>query len=282
MKQTVKFFLTVIILLSTIFISSFNVFGNHFKSPTIIEVETTKGKIVIELYDETPIHKENFIRLVENGFYEGITFHRVIKNFMAQAGDPNSRNENFKGKLGQNSEGQTLPAEIVPKYFHKKGALAAARQGDQINPEKKSSGSQFYIVQGQKHTRNQIKQMETRINQQMENAQISNFLKMEGNEKYLKRIKNFQVLRQSDSLNMLLTQIKKMISLDGNSRFSFSEEAIKIYETIGGTPFLDNGYTVFGEVIKGIEIIDNICSVSTKEGDIPIEPISIVKMTILK
>ena len=282
MKQTVKFFLTVIILLSTIFISSFNVFGNHFKSPTIIEVETTKGKIVIELYDETPIHKENFIRLVENGFYEGITFHRVIKNFMAQAGDPNSRNENFKGKLGQNSEGQTLPAEIVPKYFHKKGALAAARQGDQINPEKKSSGSQFYIVQGQKHTRNQIKQMETRINQQMENALISNFLKMEGNEKYLKRIKNFQVLRQSDSLNMLLTQIKKMISLDGNSRFSFSEEAIKIYETIGGTPFLDNGYTVFGEVIKGIEIIDNICSVSTKEGDIPIEPISIVKMTILK
>ena len=282
MKQTVKFFLTVIILLSTIFISSFNVFGNHFKSPTIIEVETTKGKIVIELYDETPIHKENFIRLVENGFYEGITFHRVIKNFMAQAGDPNSRNENFKGKLGQNSEGQTLPAEIVPKYFHKKGALAAARQGDQINPEKKSSGSQFYIVQGQKHTRNQIKQMETRINQQMENAQISNFLKMEGNEKYLKRIKNFQALKQSDSLNMLLTQIKKMISLDGNSRFSFSEEAIKIYETIGGTPFLDNGYTVFGEVIKGIEIIDNICSVSTKEGDIPIEPISIVKMTILK
>ena len=266
------------ILISTIFISS----SNYLKNPTIIEVETTKGKIVIELYEETPIHKANFIKLVENGFYEGITFHRVIKNFMAQAGDPNSRNENFKGKLGQNSEGQTLPAEIVPKYFHKKGALAAARQGDQINPEKKSSGSQFYIVQGQKHTRNQIKQMETRINQQMENAQISNFLKMEGNEKYLKRIKNFQVLRQSDSLNMLLTQIKKMISLDGNSRFSFSEEAIKIYETIGGTPFLDNGYTVFGEVIKGIEIIDNICSVSTKEGDIPIEPISIVKMTILK
>ena len=282
MKQTVKFFLTVIILLSTIFISPFNVFGNHFKSPTIIEVETTKGKIVIELYDETPIHKANFIKLVENGFYEGITFHRVIKNFMAQAGDPNSRNENFKGKLGQNSEGKTLPAEIIPKYFHKKGALAAARQGDQINPEKKSSGSQFYIVQGQKHTRNQIKQMETRINQQMENAQIGKFLKMEGNEQYMKRIKNFQDLRLSDSLNILLTQIKKMISANGNSRFSFSEEAINIYETIGGAPFLDNGYTVFGEVINGIEIIDDICSVSTREGDIPVEPISILKMTILK
>jgi len=201
---------------------------------------------------------------------------------MAQAGDPNSRNENFKGKLGQNSEGQTLPAEIITKYFHKKGALAAARQGDQINPEKKSSGSQFYIVQGQKHTRNQIKQMETRINQQMENAQIGKFLKMEGNEQYMKRIKNFQDLRLSDSLNILLTQIKKMISANGNSRFSFSEEAINIYETIGGTPFLDNGYTVFGEVIKGIEIIDDICSVSTREGDIPVEPISILKMTILK
>ena len=278
MKQTVKFFYLLMILISAIFISSFI----YIKNPTIIEVETTKGKILIELYDETPIHKANFVKLVENGFYEGITFHRVIKNFMAQAGDPNSRNENFKGKLGQNSEGQTLPAEIITKYFHKKGALAAARQGDQINPEKKSSGSQFYIVQGQKHTRNQIKQMETRINQQMENAQIGKFLKMEGNEQYMKRIKNFQDLRLSDSLNILLTQIKKMISANGNSRFSFSEEAINIYETIGGTPFLDNGYTVFGEVIKGIEIIDDICSVSTREGDIPVEPISIIKMTILK
>ena len=278
MKQTVKFFYLLMILISVIFISSFI----YIKNPTIIEVETTKGKILIELYDETPIHKANFVKLVENGFYEGITFHRVIKNFMAQAGDPNSRNENFKGKLGQNSEGQTLPAEIITKYFHKKGALAAARQGDQINPEKKSSGSQFYIVQGQKHTRNQIKQMETRINQQMENAQIGKFLKMEGNEQYMKRIKNFQDLRLSDSLNILLTQIKKMISANGNSRFSFSEEAINIYETIGGAPFLDNGYTVFGEVINGIEIIDDICSVSTREGDIPVEPISIIKMTILK
>ena len=133
-------------------------------------METSSGKMVIKLHDETPIHRDNFLKLVKSEFYNGVTFHRVIKDFMAQAGDPNSRNPEFSGALGQNSEGETLPAEIVDGLFHKKGALAAARMGDQVNPEKRSSGSQFYIVQGKKYTRNQLTQMEMRINQQNENT----------------------------------------------------------------------------------------------------------------
>ena len=153
---------------------------------------------------------------------------------MAQAGDPNSKKDDFKGQLGQNSEGETIPAEINPKLFHKKGALAAARMGDNVNPEKKSSGSQFYIVQGRKLSLQQLAQMENRINQNQENI------------------------------------------------FSFSESAKKLYQEIGGTPFLDNGYTVFGEVTQGIEIIDKICSVKTARGDRPISAVTILSARIIK
>ena len=136
-----------------------------------IEMNTNKGVMVVCLYPETPLHKQNFMKLVNDKFYDGVLFHRVIKDFMAQAGDPNSRNPEFNGALGQNSEGETIPAEINPKLFHKKGALAAARMGDNVNPEKKSSGSQFYIVQGRKLSLQQLAQMENRINQKEKNYQ---------------------------------------------------------------------------------------------------------------
>ena len=161
-----KISITLILVLGLISFFSFNTTSDN---STHVIMETSSGKMVIKLYDETPIHRDNFLKLVKSEFYNGVTFHRVIKDFMAQAGDPNSRNPEFSGSLGQNSEGETLPAEIVDGLFHKKGALAAARMGDQVNPEKRSSGSQFYIVQGKKYTRNQLTQMEMRINQQNEN-----------------------------------------------------------------------------------------------------------------
>lgn len=205
-----------------------------------ILMTTSKGELTLKLYNETPLHRDNFIKLVNEKFYNGITFHRVIKDFMAQAGDPKSRDKSFSGQLGQTSEGETIPAEIVPELFHKKGALAAARMGDNVNPEKKSSGSQFYIVQGRKYNLNQLKQMENKINQKAPDYQH---------------------------------QLEK---------FAFSDTAKKVYQEIGGTPFLDNGYTVFGEVIQGIEVIDAICNVKTERGNKPSEPVTILSVTIMK
>lgn len=206
---------------------------NKISNEVHVEMQTSKGSIIFKLYNQTPLHRDNFIKLVEENFYDGVTFHRIIKDFMAQAGDPNSKDESFKGQLGQNSKGETIPAEFSNNLFHKKGALAAARMGDNVNPEKKSSGSQFYIVQGKKHSLKQLSQMENRINQNQENI------------------------------------------------FSFSDSAKKLYQEIGGTPFLDNGYTVFGEVIKGIEIIDKICSVETSNGNKPINNVTILSARII-
>ena len=213
---------------------------NSVPNEAIVEMVTSEGTLILKLYNETPLHRDNFKKLVESKFYDGIKFHRVINGFMAQAGDPNSKKDDFKGQLGQNSEGETIPAEINPKLFHKKGALAAARMGDNVNPEKKSSGSQFYIVQGRKISQQQLTQMESRIN---------------------KKVKNFQ---------------------HTENNFQFSDSARKIYQEIGGTPFLDNGYTVFGEVTEGIEIIDKICSVKTARGDRPISAVTILSARIIK
>ena len=228
--------------LSIVFLVLFSLFfscsviknKNNISNETKVEMQTSKGLIIFKLYNQTPLHRDNFIKLIEENFYDGVTFHRVIKDFMAQAGDPNSKDGSFKGQLGQNSEGETIPAEFSNNLFHKKGALAAARMGDNENPEKKSSGSQFYIIQGKKYSLKQLSQMENRINQNQEN------------------------------------------------KFSFSDSAKKLYQEIGGTPFLDNGYTVFGEVIKGIEIIDKICSVETSKGNRPLNNVSILSARIIK
>lgn len=269
-------------LLLNILFFTFSCTAENGVKPTIVEMQTSKGTIKIMLYEKTPLHKANFIKLVQNGFYEGVTFHRVIKDFMAQTGDPNSRNKEFNGVLGQTSEGETIPAEIVSEYFHKKGALAAARMGDNVNPEKKSSGSQFYLVQGKKYSANQLVQIEARINQQNENALIGSFLKKTENIHYVNKIKSCQQNRQTDSLNILYQEIKYLVMNEESNKFSFSEEAIKAYETVGGTPFLDNGYTVFGEIIEGLEIIDKICTVTTGPGDKPTEPITIISISIKK
>ena len=247
---------------------------------TSIHMETSLGMITIKLYNKTPLHKINFLKLIEEGFYDGVKFHRVIKGFMAQAGDPNSKKNDFTGQLGQKSYGETIPAELISEYIHKRGALAAARMGDNVNPEKKSSGSQFYLVQGKTYSELQLKQMEQKMNQQQENILIGKFLKKTENVHYMDQIKYCQQNRLNDSLNMLYQEIKSLVINEEENKFSFSKDAIEIYKTTGGTPFLDNGYTVFGEVIEGLEIIDSICSVPTLKGDIPITPVIILSTKI--
>ncbi len=192
----------------------------------VVEIITNKGNMYVWLYDDTPKHKENFLKLAREGFYDQTKFHRVIKDFMIQGGDPNSKDEKLKDQWGQGGPGYTIEAEISGSHYHKKGVLAAARLGDQLNPERASSGSQFYIVQGSKFN--------------------------------------------SQSLDLIEKQIATATK---NPAFKFSAEMRKAYTEAGGSPQLDMQYTVFGEVISGLEVIDKIAMAQTGPLDKPVENI---------
>lgn len=189
----------------------------------LLRISTSQGDMVAELSDLTPEHRDNFLKLVDEKFYDSLIFHRVIDGFMIQGGDPNSRNADKRTRLGSGGPGYQIPAEIDPRLVHLKGAIAAARMGDQVNPEKKSSGSQFYIVQG--------------------------------NPVPAKTLDNYELQKG----------------------IQYSDEQRKIYEEMGGTPFLDMEYTVFGQIIEGLDVIDRIAAVQTDRGDRPVED---VKMSI--
>ena len=251
------------------------------KDSVKVLMHTSKGKLTLFLYPETPLHQQNFIRLVESKFYEGVLFHRVIKDFMAQAGDPNSKDSLYNGSLGSDSEGDTISAEFVARYHHKKGALSAARTGDNMNPTKASSGSQFYIVQGRKFSTAQLKNMEARKNSQRVGEQLNKFLLKPENINYLNQLKDFQKQNKKDSINFLIERLKPL-AITYSEPFKFTEQAILDYSTIGGTPHLDGGYSVFGEVIEGLEIIDQICNTATSNGDKPIEEIKIISIKLIK
>lgn len=189
----------------------------------LVLISTNYGDMKVKLYNETPIHRDNFIKLVEQGFYDSLTFHRVINKFMIQGGNPATKlsaGEKFP-------EGETLPAEFRPDLFHKKGALSAARMGDNVNPEKRSSGSQFYIVQG----------------------------------------------NVFNDASLASAEVRAGITIPDDQK--------AVYKTIGGTPHLDQNYTVFGEVIEGLWVIDKIAAVKTKPGDVPVENV-IMTMKLVK
>ena len=193
----------------------------------MVKITTTHGDMIVKLYDETPQHRDNFIKLVEEGYYDSLLFHRVMKNFMVQGGDPESKGASPNIRLGSGGPGYTVPAEFNPTFTHKKGALAAARQPDQVNPTKASSGSQFYLVQGNVWSDGDLDQTQTRVG------------------------------------------------------WTYTDEQRQVYKTIGGTPFLDNNYTVFGEVVEGIEVIDKIAAVQTAPGDRPVADV-MMSMEIIK
>lgn len=206
------------------------VFGLYFSinAQQRVTMLTSMGQIDIILYDETPKHKANFIKLVQEKFYDSLLFHRVIPNFMIQGGDPESKGARSSKVLGNGGPGYTIPAEINSKYIHKKGALAAARLSDDLNPEKRSSGSQFYIVQGQKYLRKYMPRFEDRRGEKYTEKQLIN------------------------------------------------------YETLGGTPHLDGEYTVFGEVIRGLDVIEKISNTKTGKADRPVEDVYIISVKLLK
>lgn len=244
---------------------------------TLVKLETTMGNITVALYNETPKHRDNFIKLVKEGVYDSTLFHRVIKQFMIQAGDPDSKNASDTAMLGSGDVGYTIPAEFNPKFFHKKGVLAAARQGDDVNPEKASSGCQFYIVTGRKFTEPQLLGMENKINEQREEALFDSLARQHMKEIYKMRKAgdNVGLLELQDTLEAQARELA-----DKEEKFRFTPEQIKAYSTIGGAPHLDGSYTVFGEVTEGMEVVDNIEIAKTNRADRPIENIRILKASI--
>jgi cyclophilin family peptidyl-prolyl cis-trans isomerase len=244
---------------------------------TLVKLETTMGNITVALYNETPKHRDNFIKLVKEGVYDSTLFHRVIKQFMIQAGDPDSKNASDTAMLGSGDVGYTIPAEFNPKFFHKKGVLAAARQGDDVTPEKASSGCQFYIVTGRKFTEPQLLGMENKINEQREEALFDSLARQHMKEIYKMRKAgdNAGLLELQDTLEAQARELA-----DKEEKFRFTPEQIKAYSTIGGAPHLDGSYTVFGEVTEGMEVVDNIEIAKTNRADRPIENIRILKASI--
>ncbi len=246
-------------------------------------IKTTMGDITVLLYDETAGHRDNFIKLVEENFYDSLLFHRVINKFMAQAGDPESKNAEAGKMLGSGGPGYQIPAEIKDKFFHHKGALAAARSGNNVNPEKKSSGSQFYIVQGQKYEEKQLKQMEFQINQQrLQNLYREYMMKAE-NKKLMLKMDSLYKSGNNEAVNKLgISILEKVKNSPEYKPFQFSEEKKKAYTTLGGAPHLDGEYTVFGKVIKGLDILDKICAQKVNNQNRPETDIIILDMKIIK
>ncbi len=208
--------------------------GNKTLTEPQVMISTNKGDIVVKLYNETPIHRDNFLKLAETGALDSTLFHRVIKDFMIQGGDPDSRGAAPGVMLGEGEVGEPLPAEFrYPQLFHKRGVLAAAREGDSVNPERKSSSSQFYIVWG-------------------------------------------RVFETDSLLDARYEQTKRL------GTAPIADEVRETYRTIGGTPHLDGIYTVFGEVVSGLDVVDIIQNVETDDNDRPIEDVVVKSITIVK
>ena len=237
-----------------------------------IKIKTTEGDIIVRLYDETPLHRDNFIKLAGEGYFDGTLFHRVIKDFMIQGGDPDSKGAPAGKSLGTGGPDYTIPAEFVyPQLFHKRGALSAARQGDEVNPGRKSSGSQFYIVWGKTCKPQEMKQMERQMAIQQEQT-VFNQMVQEHKAEIMDFRRNKDHAGLQDLQGKLEAATKDKCKEMGTPKFT--PEQIEAYTTVGGTPFLDNQYTVFGEVESGLEIVEKIQNCDTLRGDRPKTDIS--------
>lgn len=246
-------------------------------------IETAYGDMKLKLYNETPLHRDNFLKLVNEKFYDSLLFHRVIKDFMIQGGDPESKGAEKGKQLGSGGPGYTIDAEFIPGIGHKKGALSAARKGDRQNPQKKSSGSQFYIVQGKTYTADELKGMEEKVNFPKKRELVFAYVEKPENAQLKRHIDSLKRARANNKLNQVFMSIadsveKEYLALD---LYKFTPEQVEAYTTIGGTPHLDQNYTVFGEVIEGLNIIDSIANVNKDRYDRPIEDV-IMKIKVVK
>ena len=232
-----------------------------------VKIQTTLGDIVVRLYDETPIHRDNFVKLAKEGYYDGTLFHRVIKDFMMQGGDPDSKGAPAGKMLGMGDPGYTLEAEINDSLLHKRGALAAARQGDEVNPERRSSGSQFYIVWGQVYNEGQLRQFSKQLRMQKVQAAFNELAAAHREEiMQMRRDRNRAALQELQ--DRLVAEAESTVGKSG-----LTDEQLKVYSTIGGTPHLDGQYTVFGEVEQGLDVVEMIQNTTTGRADRPVDDI---------
>lgn len=240
------------------------------KKDHVVTIKTKYGDMVAILYDETPKHKANFIKLASEHYYDSLLFHRVIEGFMIQGGDPESKKASAGQRLGNGGPNYTIEAEFNPKFFHEKGALSAARLGDAVNPTKASSGSQFYIVQGRK-----VSEAELTIDQQKFGMSLQQFFQKPENKVYYDSIAKLYQLRDQQAYENYIVSLKPIVEsqLGVELDKDVSPEIVKAYSTIGGTPSLDGQYTVFGKVIKGLEVIDKIAAQPKDAADRPTEDI---------
>lgn len=248
--------------------------GYTQKKDYVVTIKTQYGDMIAILYDETPKHKENFIKLAKEHFYDSLLFHRVIEGFMIQGGDPESRNAKPGQQLGSGGLNYTIDAEINPKFFHEKGALAAARRGDAVNPTKASSSSQFYIVQGQKFTRDELT-----IDPQKMSPALKEFFDRPENEYLLDTLTTFYHRGDRKGYEKFMISLKPRIEQQlgiSVEKDNINPEIVQAYTTVGGTPHLDGEYTVFGKVIKGLEVIDKIASLPRDSADRPLEDVHMI------
>jgi len=251
------------------------------KNPdTVVRLQTTYGDITIKLYTKTALHHDNFVKLVNQGFYNGILFHRVIAGFMIQAGDPGSKNAKTGAPLGSGDVGYTIPAEIIyPEYYHKRGALSAARQSDARNPLKASSGCQFYIIEGKILSDLALDSIESINKQKQESKLFQDIVKSKETE-----VKKYREENNQTKLDQLRDSILAVIKvqLEKKPTYKFTERQRTDYKTQGGTPHLDGEYSVFGEVMEGMNIVEKISKATTGPNDRPLVDIKVIKAEIIK
>lgn len=241
-----------------------------------IKISTSLGDITVRLYDDTPIHRDNFLKLASEGYYNGTLFHRVIRDFMIQGGDPDSKGAPAGKQLGVGGPDYTLQAEPMPHLFHKRGALCAARLGDEVNPNRESSGSQFYIVWGSVYNPSQLKQMEKQMKQNQVAVTFNGLVSYHKEE-----IMNMRRNRDRAGLQAMQEQLlKEAEDICKANPAGFTEEQVQAYTTVGGTPHLDGQYTVFGEVTDGLGVVEKIQGVKTLRGDRPCDDVKVIAMTV--
>lgn len=267
----------------TAFLFGFSSFiiQNNGEKEILILIQTNVGNIKVKLYNETPKHRDNFIKLVKEHYYDSVLFHRCIQNFMIQGGDPDSKKAKPFVQLGEGGPGYTIPAEFNEKLFHKKGVLAAARESDLENLKQESSGSQFYIVQGKVFKDSLLKNvLAKRITKMKLFNEIAN---REKNKNIVLKYQTFVKAQNNDSATFYYNLIDKKVEAEFSTvpLYKFSDEQIQAYTTVGGTPHLDGSYTVFGEVVEGIEIVEKIAAQQTDANNRPMADIRILEMSII-
>lgn len=244
---------------------------------TRLEMQTTKGIMQIELYNETPLHRDNFIKLTNEKRFDSLLFHRVIENFMVQSGDPDSRYAMVGDTLGEGDLPYTVPAEMHPALFHKKGALGAAREG---SPSRASSAMQFYLVQGKKFNDSLLDFSQDRINNWLAEHYFKNDTL---NSELINALMAAEVAEDQALQNVLNDSIRSLAKLYTNfERYTIPEAHREVYKTIGGTPHLDQNYTVFGQVVSGLEVIDSIAAIPTDSLDRPLEDVRVLTLRVLE